>query len=530
MGVSCVLSFGIAKLVVERLPVITNRSICQCVSSNIFDRPQFTEEDRDDYFSLSRPEEALLRKFRAVRSKVYFVLQLGYFKAKRRFFVVDFSAVQEDIRYVLALHFPHKQTTDTRAVDKNTRFRQQRLILKLFRYRSCGEEERRQLEEKARKAAAIGGKPVYLFRELIGFLEAERLVAPGYTALQDIVGGALTFEQNRLAAIVRRRLGPSDRETLRNLLDDAEGLYEITKLKRDPRDFTYGEIKREITRGEQIRELYHLAAGLLPELRISNESVRYYASLVMYYSVFRLKRFDEDTAFLYLLCFIHHRFQRFHDNLLSRLLYHARACGDAAQKAARQRVYEQQADANQYLQKAGEVLKLVTDDDIGDAVPFREAREKAFGILEREKLASVADQIATKTGFDETAFAWEEIDRMGQQFKYHLRPVLQVVDFTAVSARKPLMEAAAFLKEAFRKGRPLSQYPSAAFPVAFMPDSAKRYLYTKDGGGKKRLIPDRYEFLVYRRIKEGLEAGDISCRDSVRFRSFEDDLVNRVVS
>jgi hypothetical protein len=111
---------------------------------DIFDRPQFTEEDRDDYFSLSRPEEALLRKFRAVRSKVYFVLQLGYFKAKRRFFVVDFSAVQEDIRYVLALHFPHKQTTDIRAVDKNTRFRQQRLILKLFRYRSCGEEERRQ--------------------------------------------------------------------------------------------------------------------------------------------------------------------------------------------------------------------------------------------------------------------------------------------------------------------------------------------------------------------------------------------------
>ncbi|MGC1952261.1 MAG: Tn3 family transposase, partial [Gammaproteobacteria bacterium] len=208
-------------------------------------------------------------------------------------------------------------------------------------------------------------------------------------------------------------------------------------------------------------------------------------------------------------------------------MYHVREFSDGAKKAARQRVYEQQTEASQNLQKAGEVLRLFTEDGIGDTTPFREAREKAFGILEREKLAAVADRIAAEAGFDETAYEWEEIDRMGRQFKYHLRPVLQAVDFTAVSARGALMKAAAFLREAFRKGRSLSQYPSEAFPVAFIPESAKRYLYAKDGRGKKRPIPYRYEFLVYRQLKDGLEVMDISCRDSVRFRSFEDDLVNR---
>ena len=38
--------------------------------------------------------------------------------------------------------------------------------------------------------------------------------------------------------------------------------------------------------------------------------------------------------------------------------------------------------------------------------------------------------------------------------------------------------------------------------------------------------PDRYEFLVYRQLRNGLEAGDLFCRDSVRFRSFEDDLLD----
>jgi hypothetical protein len=382
------------------------------------------------------------------------------------------------------------------------------------------------LEEKARQAATICGKPLYVFRELTSFIEEERIVSPEYSSLQDTVGAALTFEQNRLADIMRRLLSPSDKAALRHLLEDSEGLYEITKLKRDPRDFTYGEIKREIARGEQIRDLYRLASKLLPELNISNESVRYYASLVMYYSVFRLKRFDEDTAFLYLLCFISHRFQQFHDNLIGSLLHHVRGVADDAKKVARQRVYEHQAETGQNLQKAGQVLKLFTDDSIGDAAPFREAREKAFGILAREKLESVADRIAAKTGFDETAFEWEHIDRLGKQFKYHLRPVLVAVDFTAISARNPLMEATTFLKEAFGKGKPLGQYPLKAFPTGFVPESAKRYLYAKDEHGRKRLIPDRYEFLVYRELKHGVDAVDISCRDSVRFRSFEDDLVD----
>lgn len=59
-----------------------------------------------------------------------------------------------------------------------------------------------------------------------------------------------------------------------------------------------------------------------------------------------------------------------------------------------------------------------------------------------------------------------------------------------------------------------------------MPDHVKRYLYGPDALGRKQLLVDRYEFLVYRLLRNGLEAGDIFCHDSVRFRSFEDDLLD----
>ena len=69
-----------------------------------------------------------------------------------------------------------------------------------------------------------------------------------------------------------------------------------SQLKREPRDFSASEIKREIQRGAQISALYHPASKLLPVLKISNESIKYYASLVTYYSVFRLKQLEERTV------------------------------------------------------------------------------------------------------------------------------------------------------------------------------------------------------------------------------------------
>jgi hypothetical protein len=105
-------------------------------------------------------------------------------------------------------------------------------------------------------------------------------------------------------------------------------------------------------------------------------------------------------------------------------------------------------------------------------------------------------------------------------------PHLQGVQFAAPSTDDPLIEAVHFLKAAFPKGKPLGHYAETAFPTRCIPDKLKRYFYLKDARRHRSLLPDRYEFFVYRQLRQGLEAGDVFCRDSVRFRSFEDDLVD----
>jgi hypothetical protein len=213
-----------------------------------------------------------------------------------------------------------------------------------------------------------------------------------------------------------------------------------------------------------------------PRLRISCESIKYYASLVSYYSVFRLKQLNEHTARIYLLCFVYHRYQKLHDNLINCLIYNARRYQDGAKEKAKERVYELRTEGNENLDKAAQLLRLYTDDAIPQLTPFHEVQAKAFSILEAHKIDFVADHLTKAVTFDETAFQWEHLDDVALQFKRHLRPIVQRVEWAASDAQAPLLEALQFLKDAFEKGRPLSQYPAWTLPLRFIPETARRYL------------------------------------------------------
>ena len=181
--------------------------------------------------------------------------------------------------------------------------------------------------------------------------------------------------------------------------------------------------------------------------------------------------------------------------------------------------------SNQDLPKAGEVLKLFTSDDEGNT-PFSAVQERAFALLDRQRLASVADYLVNEASCDEIAFEWEHIDSMARRFKQHLRPLFRTVDLSATRVNAPIQEAIHFLKAAFQKDRSLRQIDSGDFPTDCFSAREKRYLYQRNEADGKHIIPDLYEFLVYRLLRHRLEAGDLFCRDSVHFRSFEDDLVD----
>lgn len=513
----------------RRLKILTKEEI-----RNLFELPEFTLDERQSYFVLTETEKKFLEQLHSLKSKLFFILQLGYFKARQQFFTFEIKDAPDDAEYILHSYFSNRSLNfkTVGKIAKNTRLNQQQYILRTFRFQWCGKKQRTLIEAKARKFARISVKPIYIFREIISFLLEKRIVLPGYSLLQDVVGQALSFEQDRLSKLLKKTLKSSDINLLEKLLSNTDKFYEITQLRREPKDFNLNEIKQEIERAKQLCSIYEISQKFLPKLKISNQSIAYYSSLILYYSVYKLKRFDQQTIYLYLLCFVHQRYQRVNDNLINSLIYRLRQYSDQSKEAAQEKLVSIKLETVQNIGKVGQVLKLMTDQNISPETPFGEVRQKAFQILSPQAINQVAEHIAHEKRYDEMELRWEFLDKISQRIKLNLRPILIAVNFSAATTGSNLIEAIDFLKRMFVEDKPFQQIPSERFPTAFIPETFKRYLYQSvkvdKKPKKKKIIPDRYEFLVYRLLRDALEAGEIYCRDSIRFRSFEDDLIDDI--
>nr|WP_255294746.1 DUF4158 domain-containing protein [Bacillus sp. AFS029637] len=100
--------------------------------------------------------------------------------------------MEEDLQYILKTHFNSAEFSDFVSIDKKTRLSQQQLILKRFNYRLCDSQSRLILKEQAPRAANVSGKSIFIFRELINYLTNKRIVIPGYSFTQEIVGNDIT--------------------------------------------------------------------------------------------------------------------------------------------------------------------------------------------------------------------------------------------------------------------------------------------------------------------------------------------------
>lgn len=91
--------------------------------TDIYGLPQFTEQERIHYFSLGPAERIALDKLIFTHSKVHFILQLGYFKDKKRLFHFKFTEVLYDVLYIMQVYFPSieapKNLPSRNAVSKN---------------------------------------------------------------------------------------------------------------------------------------------------------------------------------------------------------------------------------------------------------------------------------------------------------------------------------------------------------------------------------------------------------------------------
>lgn len=504
----------------RRLSILSAREI-----DDLYGLPRFTEADRHLYFDWSAAEREAVTAVSTLSVAVYLALQLGYFKAKRQFFDHGREAVLADLRHILEVHFPGRDPASIHTPSRPTRLGQRRTVLALFDYRLCDQGARAELEHKAQRIARLSTQPVYILREALRSLAHQRLVAPGYRFLQEMVGRVVAGERRRITGLLGQTLTTTVEGQLDALLKADEGLYRIGALKHEPKDFGYQELGREVERRECFQPLHEFAQAFLATADISNESGKYYASLVQFYTVYKLRRMPPATTRLYLLCFAYHRFRQINDNLIEAFVHGVGQYEKRAKQAADTAMQKALVEAGENLRAAGDVLGLFVDAAIPGDTSFAAVREKAFALLGPERFPPVADYLRN-TAFDKAGFEWACYTTLAPAFKRNLRQLFTALAFAGRVGDAPLLEAVTFLQELLRQGRSPRQTTLSAFPVKVIAKRWQRHLFATGEGKGKRLDVDRYEFLVYRLLRNALESGDVFVRDSTEFRRFEDDLIS----
>src|ERR1035441_5404768 len=176
-----------------RLSILTAQEV-----NDLYALPRFTEDDRRLYFDLSPVELDLVHGVYTISVAVHLVLQLGYFKAKRQVFVYAIETVADDLEHDLVRYFPARRLVEIKRLSNPTRLEQQRVILKLFDYGLCTAAAKAELERKAQRVAMLSAQPVFILREVLQYLDHQRVVVPGYTYLQSMVAQAVSGELLRI--------------------------------------------------------------------------------------------------------------------------------------------------------------------------------------------------------------------------------------------------------------------------------------------------------------------------------------------
>jgi len=491
----------------------------------LYEVPDFDAFQRAEYFALTSSERALAERRKGAAAQLHCMLQIGYFKAKRAFFSLSASAVPaEDVAFLAERYFPTNPVM-FRPVTAYEQYAQRTEIAKLFGYRLWSATDQPAFAEAAASLARRDVTPVFVLIELLALLTARKIVRPGYTTLQSLIGEALTAERQRLERLIEVGLDANTNAALQNLLARDDTLSELAVLKQDAKNFGYRMMAAERRKRETLAPMHHAAKNLLPQLGISQQNVEYYAGLIHYYTVYDLRRMRPAQSNLYLLCYVWQRYRQLSDNLIEAFEHHLRQIQQQTKEASETAFLQTQAKRQQDAPRVGRVLLLYVDEAIADGTSFGAVRSQAFAILSRDALLTAGQHLCERP-ISQLELRWQAIDRAAARFKQNLRPLVMAVAFSANPATSPWQAALRWMREVFAREQRLSQRPLTEIPPNTIPKALRPHLLLFDAAGNPiGLRGDRYEFWIYRQTSKRLATGELAVDDSLRHRRFNDELV-----
>ncbi len=530
----------------KRLRILSNIEY-----KEIYERPNFDQEDRLHFFSLDDSEILYLEKFRSYKAKMLFILQLGYFRYSYRFFNFSFSECTFDCDYIIRTYFSHKNTKQLEKdlnsnCAKDTTLKQRSLILEIFSFNNF-EGFKDRFISKGKEIARIDSNPKYIFTELLKYSYKYQFIFPAYTTCQDIVSGILVFEENRIFKILERLMNDNLESEINNLLEkeisllapaisnskatnnlekennkDNKNRYLLTLVKSSATGFNYQNMVKEIRKKQYLEEIFKQGQDIIAETNISNSTIFYFAKLVENYTIFQLQRFHKRKLQLYILCFAYYHYQKINDNLIKGFLYLMGKYQNNVREEINKYILEIRSKQNKNYQKIPAILKLITK-DVKEDLTFENFQNEVFDIIPKDQIISLSEWLI-KNDFDKKALRWIAYDKLSRTINQNIRQLFFNLDFSYQSTAKfynHFFGAIGFLKNKTRN------FKYGKTPTSFIKPEEEKFILAKNQESNEiNINASRYEILVYKILKRKITNNDIFIKDSSEYKHIDDDLLN----
>ncbi len=457
----------------------------------------------------------IINKSRLIEARIYFILLLGYFRARPIIFSFSFSDVEADYDYIKHKYFNDKETKKVNLSPATKTI----LINKLLKHTGFSiyksKIDKGPLLKRLNDVVKINLEPRYVFDECLAYFGQNRIALAGYTTLQDTISTVLSNERSRIEVVLSENLTKSTKVTLLKLLESNSTFTDLAKLKKMAKDFSTSEITQELKTHKIIRSLYPEIKALITELELSPKNLEYYASLVKHKSVYKLRRHTDSQTILYLVCYLFFRYRETNDNLVSAFIYLVRKLTESAKGYAKQRIVEDVNIVRTKLKSAGSLLKYFIDTDMDDNLSFGDVRKKAFELIPADSIKLLSDHL-DNNDFDGRQYEWQFIDKQSSKIKKLLRSLFMSIDIEFIHLKNELRE----------------QYTTAHLELSgcktiktinldVVAKSDREYF----DGDNTKLIANRFEYFLYRKAEQLFHSNNLTVRESVNNRSLTSDLI-----
>jgi TnpA family transposase len=502
-----------------RLNILTQDEI-----NALYAIPTLDDEERSFLFGLDSDDIAILDSLENnTARKVDYILQLGYYRAVNYFFLFSFQRVKADTAFIMQLYFPG-EPFPKKQVSKNHHYWNRCEVMRKFGLKEADTGFQTPLLKEAKGLVKRHALAKFVLEGLLIYCQQQNVIRPAYSTFQNIVSITLQEERNRLVNKLYTDADKALRAQLDKLLQNDELFYNLTLLKKDQKNFSTTEIKNSVAKQQLIIDIYQQSRLLMPKLGLSEQNIIYYANLAEFYTIQKLRRFtDKNLTRLYLLCYVHRRFLKINDSLVTSLIQKMNKYADDAEDYQRSKIELLTNVDTKLRNQACQVLAI----NIDNSIPDEQVRAKAFEVVPQADYKQFLDDFK-KPNLDRDFYRWQYYTQQALTIKKNIRPLFKVLEFSC--ANEGLTQAIAFLRKHLSGGQTFRDYPYQDVPLNFSPQSLKKFLTLKvktdDQKVVKRVDGDRYECMVYHQIKQGIANNTVFIKDSISYRTLDDELID----